>query len=87
VSYVSNIEMFSNILPKKTDLNSATPFVPMEYKKYFNINMNSRQNVVGEAKYLNYSDDVHILLNENCAFKNIATPPHINLYYIMILII
>jgi len=58
-------------------MNSDTPHLPSQYCKQFNIRLNSRQATVGDNEYLNSIDN--IVLNENSSFKNIATPPHINL--------
>ena len=71
---------YSNYYPKRGDLNTDAPPAPQHYIKSFNIDHNTRQNLLGKNKYLNRTEQN--LLSENNSFKQIAKMPHVNLNHL-----
>lgn len=71
-------DSYSNIIPSKSELNSDAPIIPIHYLKSFNMNNNTRQNLIGNPEFLNFPENFHF--NENNSYKKISIPPHINLY-------
>ena len=63
--------------PKVFEMNTDAPYVPFHYLHKYNINYNTRQNVIGKRKYLIYNEKN--LLSENNSYKKVLTCPHVNL--------
>jgi hypothetical protein len=81
-SKINNLELvksdsYSNIIPGKSELNSDAPVVPIHYLKPFNMNNNTRQNLIGNLEFMSFPENLHF--NENNSYKKISIPPHINL--------
>lgn len=68
---------YSTSIPKKTDLNVDAPAVPYNYIKPFNIETQSHQTQIGNKDYLNIPH--YFSECENNSYRNIASPPHVNL--------
>lgn len=72
---------YSNLIPKKSDLNCDAPLIPGNYKKPFDIVTQSLQKTLGISEYI-ITKNVREFTNnhtENRSCKTIATPPHVNL--------
>lgn len=63
--------------PKVFEMNTDAPYVPFHYLHKYNIDYNTRQNVIGKRKYLIYNEKN--LLSENNSYKKVLTCPHVNL--------
>ena len=62
--------------PLRTEMNVDAPDLP-GYFSLYNIDYNTRQNIIGNQKYLIYKEKN--LLSENNSYKKILSCPHVNL--------
>ena len=64
-------------IPNKNEMNIDAPFIPPHYINFYDIDYNTRQNVIGKKKYLHFFEKD--ILSENNCYKNILSCPHVNL--------
>ena len=58
-------------------MNIDAPFIPPHYINFYDIDYNTKQNVIGKKKYLHFVEKD--ILSENSCYKNILSCPHVNL--------
>lgn len=68
---------YNMLVPKKNDLNTDAPIVPLHYQNIFNINNNTLQKEIGNSDFLKFNGISHS--NENNSYINISPPAHVNL--------
>lgn len=68
---------YNNYYPKNLSEFRGAPNIPFHYSHKFNVDVNSRQNLIGQHSCLEYKEKN--LLSENNSFKKILSCPHINL--------
>ena len=64
-------------VPNKNEMNIDAPFIPPHYINFYDIDYNTRQNLIGKKKYLHFVEKD--ILSENSCYKNILSCPHVNL--------
>ena len=73
------LNIYGNKFPSKNFFDLDPPNLPLLYTVYFNMNLNTRQNQLGNRRYL---QNRKISMNES--FKNIRDPKHIYLNHLLI---
>ncbi len=73
----NNIKEYNCYIPKKNDMNSDAPNIPLHYANPYNIDNNTHQSIIGNNKYFEWQEKN--LLSENNSYKNILIYPHVNL--------
>ena len=71
---------YSQIFPKKINLNNYAPDVPYSYNYMYNIDVISKQRLIGKRKY--YEPKENNMLGDNCSYKKIGILPSIEINYI-----
>ena len=71
------LKVYGNNFPSKQFLNIDPPPLPLLYTVYLNINNNTKQNQMGNKKYVRYDK-----VSMNDSFKNIADTRHIYLNHL-----
>lgn len=71
------IDEYNEYIPKKSELNTDAPIVPLHYSKSYFIDNNTTQMNIGMPEFLIFNDRNNF--SENNSFKNVTNPPHINL--------
>ena len=64
-------------VPNKNEMNIDAPNIPPHYINFYDIDYNTRQNLIGKKKYLHFVEKD--ILSENSCYKNILSCPHVNL--------
>ena len=71
---------YSQIYPKKINLNNYAPDVPYSYNYMYNIDVISKQRLIGKRKY--YEPKENNLLGDNCSYKKIGVLPAVEINHI-----
>ena len=71
---------YSQIFPKKINLNNYGPDVPYSYNYMYNIDLISKQRFIGKRKY--YEPKENNMLEDNCSYKKIGILPSIEINHI-----
>ena len=71
---------YSQIYPKKINLNNYAPDVPYSYNYMYNIDVISKQRVIGKPKY--YEPKENNMLGDNCSYKKIGVLPAVEINHI-----
>ncbi len=71
---------YSQIFPKKINLNNYAPDVPYSYNYMYNIDVISKQRVIGKQKY--YEPKENNMLGDNCSYKKIGVLPAVEINHI-----
>jgi len=71
---------YSQNYPKKMNLNNYAPDVPYSYNYMYNIDVISKQRVIGEKKY--YEPKENNMLGDNCSYKKIGVLPAVEINHI-----
>ena len=71
---------YSQNFPKKTNLNDYAPDVPYSYNYMYNIDVISKQGVIGKVKY--YEPKENNMLGDNCSYKKIGVLPAVEINHI-----
>jgi hypothetical protein len=71
---------YSQNFPKKTNLNDYAPDVPYSYNYMYNIDVVSKQGVIGKIKY--YEPKENNMLGDNCSYKKIGVLPAVEINHI-----
>lgn len=68
---------YVDYIPKKCELNCDAPNIPGNYLKPFKINTHTRQNPVGNLRFMKPNENIYNYTDNS--YKSIARPPHVNL--------
>lgn len=79
-SFEKLINEYNCFIPKKNEMNFDAYKIPHHYMFIYNIDYNTRQNLISNVKYLPYKEK-H-LLSENNSYKLILRCPNVNLNHI-----
>ena len=71
---------YSQNYPKKMNLNNYAPDVPYSYNYMYNIDVISKQRVIGKKKY--YEPKENNMLGDNCSYKKIGVLPAVEINHI-----
>ena len=71
---------YSQIFPKKINLNNYAPDVPYTYNYMYNIDVISKQRLIGKRKY--YEPKENNMLGDNCSYKKIGVLPAVEINHI-----
>ena len=71
---------YSQIFPKKINLNNYAPDVPYSYNYMYNIEVISKQRLIGKRKY--YEPKENNMLGDNCSYKKIGVLPAVEINHI-----
>ena len=71
---------YSQIFPKKINLNNYAPDVPYSYNYMYNLDVISKQRLIGKIKY--YEPKENNLLGDNCSYKKIGVLPAVEINHI-----
>ena len=71
---------YSQIFPKKINLNNYAPDVPYSYNYMYNIDVISKQRLIGKRKY--YEPKENNILGDNCSYKKIGVLPAVEINHI-----
>ena len=71
---------YSQTFPTKNNLNNYAPDVPYSYNYMYNIDVISKQNIIGKRKY--YEPKENNLLGDNCSYKKIGVLPAVEINHI-----
>jgi hypothetical protein len=71
---------YSQIFPKKINLNNYVPDVPYSYNYMYNIDVISKQRLIGKRKY--YEPKENNMLGDNCSYKKIGVLPAVEINHI-----
>ena len=71
---------YSQIFPKKINLNNYAPDVPYSYNYMYNIDVISKQRLIGKRKY--YEPKENNMLGDNCSYKKIGVLPAVEINHI-----
>ena len=71
---------YSQIFPTKIDLNNYAPDVPYSYNHMYNLDIISKQRVIGKRKY--YEPKENNMLGDNCSYKKIGVLPAVEINHI-----
>ncbi len=63
-------------------MNAEAPCTPFHYQDPWRININSNQIIIGRSKFLNFS--YHPMNDENNSYKKILSPPHVNIFHLIL---
>ena len=63
-------------------MNAEAPVTPFHYQDPWRININSNQIIIGRSKFLNFS--YHPMNDENNSYKKILSPPHVNIFHLIL---
>ena len=63
-------------------MNAEAPVTPFHYQDLFRININSNQIIIGRSKFLSFS--YHPMNDENNSYKKILSPPHVNIFHVIL---
>ena len=66
--------IYSNYIPNKDELKNKIPKLPIQYKSCININLSSKQNSIGNNKFIKIHEKN--ILSDNISFKNIQNVNH-----------
>ena len=70
-------------IPKdQNQMNAEAPVTPFHYQDPWRININSNQIIIGRSKFLNFS--YHPMNDENNSYKKILSPPHVNIFHLIL---
>ena len=71
---------YSQTYPKKINLNNYAPDVPYSYNYMYNIDVISKQRLIGKKKY--YEPKENNMLGDNCSYKKIGVLPAVEINHI-----
>ena len=71
---------YSQIFPKKINLNNYAPDVPYSYNYIYNLDVISKQRLIGKRKY--YEPKENNMLGDNCSYKKIGVLPAVEINHI-----
>jgi hypothetical protein len=71
---------YSQIFPQKINLNNYAPDVPYSYNYMYNIDVISKQRLIGKRKY--YEPKENNMLGDNCSYKKIGVLPAVEINHI-----
>ena len=71
---------YSQIFPKKINLNNYAPDVPYSYNYMYNLDVISKQRLIGKKKY--YEPKENNMLGDNCSYKKIVVLPAVEINHI-----
>ncbi len=71
---------YSQNYPKKLFLNNYAPDIPYSYNYMYNIDVISKQGVIGKIKY--YEPKENNILGDNCSYKKIGILPAVEINHI-----
>ena len=74
------INDYDSIVPNKNEMNLDAARIPHYYMYIYNIDYNTRQNIISNVKYLPYKEKN--LLSENNSYKLVLRCPNVNLNHI-----
>ena len=63
-------------------MNAEAPCTPFHYQDPWRININSNQIIIGRSKFLSFS--YHPMNDENNSYKKILSPPHVNIFHVIL---
>ena len=67
-------KIYSNYIPNKDELKDKIPKLPIQYKSCININLSSKQNNIGNNKFIKIHEKN--ILSDNISFKKIQSINH-----------
>ena len=71
---------YSQVFPKKNNLNNYAPDVPYSYNYMYNLDVISKQRLIGKKKY--YEPKENNMLGDNCSYKKIGVLPAVEINHI-----
>ena len=71
---------YSQNYPKKMNLNNYAPDIPYSYNYMYNIDVISKQRVIGKKKY--YEPKENNMLGDNCSYKKIGVLPAVEINHL-----
>ena len=71
---------YSQIYPKKINLNNYAPDVPYSYNYMYNLDVISKQRLIGKRKY--FEPKENNMLGDNCSYKKIGVLPAVEINHI-----
>jgi hypothetical protein len=71
---------YSQIYPKRINLNNYAPDIPYSYNYIYNIDVISKQRDIGKIKY--YEPKENNILGDNCSYKKIGVLPAVEINHI-----
>jgi len=71
---------YSQIYPKKINMNNYAPDIPYSYNYMYNLDLISSQKVIGKRKY--YEPKENNILGDNCSYKKIGVLPAVEINHI-----
>ena len=71
---------YSQIYPKKINMNNYAPDIPYSYNYMYNLDLISSQKLIGKRKY--YEPKENNILGDNCSYKKIGVLPAVEINHI-----
>ena len=71
---------YSQIYPKKINMNNYAPEIPYSYDYIYNLDLISSQKLIGKRKY--YEPKENNILGDNCSYKKIGVLPAVEINHI-----
>ena len=71
---------YSQIYPKKINMNNYAPDIPYSYNYMYNLDLISSQKLIGKKKY--YEPKENNILGDNCSYKKIGVLPAVEINHI-----
>ena len=71
---------YSQKYPKKMDLNNYAPDIPYSYNYIYNLDVISKQGLIGKMQY--YEPKENNILGDNCSYKKIGVLPAVEINHI-----
>ena len=71
---------YSQIYPKKINMNNYAPDIPYSYNYMYNVDVVSSQTVIGKRKY--FEPKENNILGDNCSYKKIGVLPAVEINHI-----
>ena len=71
---------YSQIYPKKINMNNNAPEIPYSYDYIYNLDLISSQKLIGKRKY--YEPKENNILGDNCSYKKIGVLPAVEINHI-----
>ena len=79
IKKMKNIK-YSQIYPKKINMNNYAPEIPYSYDYIYNLDLISSQKLIGKRKY--YEPKENNILGDNCSYKKIGVLPAVEINHI-----
>ena len=71
---------YSQIYPKKINMNNYSPEIPYSYNYIYNLDLISSQKLIGKRKY--FEPKENNILGDNCSYKKIGVLPAVEINHI-----